>query len=796
MQLDQSFLEREIFPRLDRAWVFKTLDPQDRGNYILCRCPGCGERSAYCYKNKYKIHCNRANECGYEATILTFLNGDEKPTGQEFFELVKKLCEHVGIQAPERDMSPEKMEAVRKSQEIADRMELVLAEAKKNTPEKMSQFLLGKGVTQSQIAILDVGALNAVEQFKSLGISEHWINRLILTARDKWGRIKAFSARALDGQEPKYLHTKDADFKALGAAGLDVALSRGNTSIMLVEGLIDVYVGRSLGYEKIAALCGPGSHLTTERLELLYKLGVRQIILAFDADKAGLDGTERAIDNSLQAKNCPELYVVDMSVYPRAKDPGEIAQVHGLDGLLVLERTAIHAYRWKARAMAARMLGEHDGQREIFLTSAIKWDEPVTDSRRVRSLLEYFWPEVQELTGCDLDSILDIRNELRTARSANEQRERLIAGVRNAQDALKVDNLEEALYNITAAASEVRRSKFGTIIEPILTVAQRLPANNERLAARSGLEFIGLPQRTLPDLDKLTLGLRRLITVASGPGTGKTILVSQLVQDILANNLDSCAVFVSWELTGDEIIDRMKSRASRVSWEELQLRSTPEMRDAADRALENIADRIVILEPENCPDLNAEKILTEVALLKSRTGCKRAVVVIDYFQIFPVPDEITESKNEINVEKYLVDQMKKIRRHLGDDPLIVISEVNKSDGTMRAEGMEKVKGSVRLIYASDAVFLINTLSDEQLVHNAYLRNGQVMPIPRYGGWDDSDDIKKAELKEKAQELRDALTVHGKDFLELAIVKIRDGGKRKRFFMTNFYNISAMEPGIQ
>jgi ribosomal protein S27E len=54
------------------------LDPVDKGQYYLIRCPSCGRREMFLYKSSRKMICNRRNKCGAEINLEDFLRENQK----------------------------------------------------------------------------------------------------------------------------------------------------------------------------------------------------------------------------------------------------------------------------------------------------------------------------------------------------------------------------------------------------------------------------------------------------------------------------------------------------------------------------------------------------------------------------------------------------------------------------------------------------------------------------------------------------------------------------------------------
>jgi KaiC/GvpD/RAD55 family RecA-like ATPase len=493
----------------------------------------------------------------------------------------------------------------------------------------------------------------------------------------------------------------------------------------------------------------------------------------------------------------PDVYVPDVTkCFDGYKDMGELAQnKHQLGDVFSGLAGAMHAYRYKAGRMAQGFDLSEDCGRNQYIKACYEFDSTIFDPLREDELDSYFWPEVCRLINRDMDYILSVRDDMKKQERYERRQQTVLDLVGKVTSAFSEGNfitgMELAGQLFRAGSEAISDIPY----QPIVPLSERLAENTAKLANRSGKTYLGLTQKTIEELDRATLGLRKMITIASGPGVGKTIFISQVVQDVLAAHEDACAVFVSWELTGDEIIDRMKSRALGVKWSELQLSSTPEQREKADALLAPIADRLVIIESANCAEkeLTAEKLIREIDALKRYTGCKRCIVCVDYLQIFPVPDEVANSRSDVGRDDWIIREMKKVRYHLGDDPLLLVSEVNKNSGGMSGKGLEKIKGSGRVPYSSDAVFFLNPLSDEELVRRVHFHNGVTMPVGRYG---DVPDVKKADIAKTAAAIRGSLLEQGKDYIELYISKIRDGGKRANILLTNNYELSYMESGIK
>jgi hypothetical protein len=313
------------------------------------------------------------------------------------------------------------------------------------------------------------------------------------------------------------------------------------------------------------------------------------------------------------------------------------------------------------------------------------------------------------------------------------------------------------------------------------------------LAQSRGKQFIGLPQRTLPKLDEMTLGMRGLILLAAAPNTGKTTLAIQLGLDAVIHNEDAAFLFVSLEMSRRDMLTRIKSRLSGLDWKELVFGSAPfgdgfygqdewrrlqEMNDT----LKDIGRRICILDDKNFPAPTLEKVIDQANALKAATGMSRVIVLVDYLQVWPVPDTLSKTiRSDLDADKWRIGQMKELRDALGGDPVLVISEARKPADSDEAwgGGMADVMGSARGTYTPDIVLLLRDISDEELGARSSL------------GKEDKD--KKA-AQQRGREAREADANSGISRQRLSIVKGRDGVRRGSFELRFLFHQSKYEEG--
>ncbi len=133
---------------------------------------------------------------------------------------------------------------------------------------------------------------------KGDGYIDYFRDRLTIPIQDNQGRIIAFGARCLDDGEPKYLNSPETDLfsKSRTLFGINYAQSDiiKQDKVIVVEGYFDAIALQIAGIKNVVAVLGTA--LTEKHIKQLSRYTQsKEIIVNFDADKAGIKATERAI---------------------------------------------------------------------------------------------------------------------------------------------------------------------------------------------------------------------------------------------------------------------------------------------------------------------------------------------------------------------------------------------------------------------------------------------------------------------------------------------------------------------
>lgn len=189
------------------------------------------------------------------------------------------------------------------------------------------KFLASRGYNANELK--DAGLLNQYG-------GDLFRGRLMIPFIDTNGVI-GFTARVIDGGEPKYLNTPETLLfnKSRFVFGLAPAKEaiRQHNFVVIVEGNMDVISSHQAGVRE--AVATSGTAMTELHLKTLSRL-TPDVRLAYDGDAAGVKATERAI--MMAGDLGINLSVI--SDYHGAKDPDELIQKDPL-----LWQEAVKSYR-------------------------------------------------------------------------------------------------------------------------------------------------------------------------------------------------------------------------------------------------------------------------------------------------------------------------------------------------------------------------------------------------------------------------------------------------------------------
>lgn len=186
-----------------------------------------------------------------------------------------------------------------------------------NNGTALIDYAKSKGFTEAEMKQAGISA-----QGYRGGVQDMFRGRIMIPLQDPQGRVIGFTARLLedDANAPKYINTPQTVLydKSRHIYGLHLAKEsiRKTKFVVMVEGNLDVIASHQAGVRQVVATAGTA--LTEPNLKALSRF-TGDIRLAFDADKAGVAATERAIPIASRVK--VSLSVIEI---PGHKDPDEL----------------------------------------------------------------------------------------------------------------------------------------------------------------------------------------------------------------------------------------------------------------------------------------------------------------------------------------------------------------------------------------------------------------------------------------------------------------------------------------
>lgn len=345
-----------------------------------------------------------------------------------------------------------------------------------NTGTALVSYLRGKGFTEAEIKLAGL-----TSQRRS-GLGDMFRGRLMIPLCDATGQVIGFTARLLadDPQAPKYINTPqtplyDKSRHVFGLHHAKEAIRKSGYSV-IAEGNLDVISSYQAGVRQVVATAGTA--LTEYQLKALSRLA-GDVRLAFDADRAGLAATERAIPIASKVK-------ISLSVItiPAGKDPDELIKKDP-----ALWTQAIEGHDYALDWLMARYAAQLD----------------LTSAQGKRQYSDILLPVIQALDDAvERDHYLNaIADKIGINRGALDQK--MAAG--------KQDAAPKRLKKVVAAPLEQAPSELVKLQDRLLAITVQVPELREYLAP--------LEQDMLPSKDAQKI-MNYLLTHPDSKMTPKT----------------------------------------------------------------------------------------------------------------------------------------------------------------------------------------------------------------------------------------------------------------------------------
>ncbi len=312
--------------------------------------------------------------CGKGGNVIHFIMQIENLS---FVDAVKFLAERARIVLPDEG-SREELEKARKRREIIN----INTEAARFFHENLKKnpaalrYLESRGIKESTIRKFGLGYSpeewdSLYKYLKSKGFDERLIAQsgLVIPNRRTGGYIDRFRGRIMfpifdirsnviafggrildtggrsDSLQPKYMNSPETCVynKRNNLYALNFAKNSGEKRIIVVEGYMDVISLHQGGI--INTVASLGTALTENQGRLLKKYA-EEVIICYDADKAGQAATMRGLD-VLDSVGCN----VKVLSIPDGKDPDEFIRKKGSEALKNHIDNAVSLVEYKVRVL-------------------------------------------------------------------------------------------------------------------------------------------------------------------------------------------------------------------------------------------------------------------------------------------------------------------------------------------------------------------------------------------------------------------------------------------------------------
>lgn len=256
--------------------------------------------------------------------------------------------------------------------------------------EAAVRFLAKKGFSKTELA--EAGLTNRFG-------GDIFRGRMTVPLMDPSGQVIGFTGRIMkdDVKAPKYLNTPqtliyDKSRQVFGLSQAKEAIRKQNFAVV-VEGNLDVVSSHQVGVKNVVA--SAGTALTQWHLKSLARLS-HDVRLSFDADKAGLAATERAIP--IAGEVGVELSITNLP--DGAKDPDELIQ-QDVSAWEKVINTPEPAVDWVIRQYSKREDMTSAAGKRRFTTESMAVIRTLTDSVEQ----EHYLNQIASMTQTSLGAV-------------------------------------------------------------------------------------------------------------------------------------------------------------------------------------------------------------------------------------------------------------------------------------------------------------------------------------------------------------------------------------------------------
>ncbi len=221
-------------------------------------------------------------------------------------------------------------------------------------------FLKEKGYTES--FLVKAGLLSQ----KNNRYYDRFRNRVMFPIIDVKGNVIGFGGRSIDDSLPKYLNTPETEVFKKGKTlfAINFAKKTQQDKFIIVEGYMDAISLHQAGID--CAVASLGTALTEDQARLI-KRYKGNVVIAYDADEAGISAALRGLD-ILDELNLN----IKVLTIPYGKDPDEFIKKEGVEAFNQLIENADSLIEFKAKVYRKNLDLDNPQDRIIYVKKIAK----------------------------------------------------------------------------------------------------------------------------------------------------------------------------------------------------------------------------------------------------------------------------------------------------------------------------------------------------------------------------------------------------------------------------------------
>ncbi|WP_028992666.1 DNA primase [Thermoanaerobacter thermocopriae] len=338
-------------------------------------------------QEKQVYHCFGCNASG---NVVTFIMDIENLT---FKEAIEFLADRVGITLEEVELTEKEYQKKKLIGEICkvNKLAAVYFYNKLFSEEgrQALAYIRKRGLTEATIKKFGIGYSppegNGLLNFlKEKGYTENFLlkagllsqknnryydrfrNRVMFPIIDLKGNVIGFGGRAIDDSLPKYLNTPETEVFKKGKTlfAINFAKKTQQDKFIIVEGYMDAISLHQAGID--CAVASLGTALTEDQAKLI-KRYKRNVIIAYDADEAGVSAAIRGLD-ILDELNLN----IKVLTIPEGKDPDEFIKKEGVEAFNQLIENAESLIEFKAKVYRKNLDLDNPQDRIVYVKKIAK----------------------------------------------------------------------------------------------------------------------------------------------------------------------------------------------------------------------------------------------------------------------------------------------------------------------------------------------------------------------------------------------------------------------------------------